>query len=313
MKKLLCLLLGLSSLFLLSSYFLIPDEIVISDTEEIESSERIVSKYLQSRDHRLKWWPEIKSEASAKTDSLIYKQKNYVFQNPSFNSQDIHISAENLNLKSTMSWLPYSSKLIRLRWEASLPAGRNPVKRFVRYQQARRIKSDMTFIMEQYLAFITNPREVYGYDFKIQTVTDTLLATANFNSAAYPENARIYREINKLKTHLKRQGVDVVNPPMLNISKNAQGRYQTTLALPVGRRFQPDESVLLRNMVPGNILVTEVKGGPKAISNGFRQMEVFMKDFRLSSPAIPFESLVTDRTTQTDSSKWITKIYYPIY
>ena len=29
------------------------------------------------------------------------------------------------------------------------------------------------------------------------------------------------------------------------------------------------------------------------------------------SPAIPFESLITNRLEEPDTSKWVTKIYYP--
>ena len=36
-----------------------------------------------------------------------------------------------------------------------------------------------------------------------------------------------------------------------------------------------------------------------------------MTDNALSSPAIPFESLVTNRMQEPDTSKWVTKIYYP--
>ena len=37
-----------------------------------------------------------------------------------------------------------------------------------------------------------------------------------------------------------------------------------------------------------------------------------MDDYHLTSPAISFQSLVTDRQVEKDSLKWITKIYYPI-
>ena len=66
-------------------------------------------------------------------------------------------------------------------------------------------------------------------------------------------------------------------------------------------------------MLPGgNILITEVKGGPEEIKKAYRQVELYISDFQRVAPAIPFESLVTDRRAEKDSTKWITRIYYPV-
>ena len=310
MKKLLYILLALCLMLLISSHLVIPDEIIVSEIEEAESSERILSKYLTSANELLKWWPQKKDAAGA--DTLRYNNYSYYFQNPKHNSIDIIIGTEDLKLKSTLSWIPLSNNLYKLTWKTSMPAGINPIKRFLRYRQAGKIKADMKHILERYLTFITNRRNVYGYEFKIETVSDTLLATTSFHSVVVPNNFRIYQAINQVEAYVNRQGVKASKPPMLNISRAAQG-YRTTVALPVANRFNPNGSILLQRMVAGNILVTDVKGGPKAISNGFRQMETFMKDFKLSSPAIYFESLVTDRSIEPDTTKWITKIYYPVY
>jgi hypothetical protein len=65
-------------------------------------------------------------------------------------------------------------------------------------------------------------------------------------------------------------------------------------------------------MVPGKILVAEVKGGEQRVREAAANLQNYVDDYKLKSPAIPFESLVTDRTKETDTSKWITKLYYPI-
>ena len=62
----------------------------------------------------------------------------------------------------------------------------------------------------------------------------------------------------------------------------------------------------------GNILVTEVKGGKAEINKAYKQIMNYMADHSRTPPAIPFESLVTDRRNEPDSNKWITRIYYPV-
>ena len=66
-------------------------------------------------------------------------------------------------------------------------------------------------------------------------------------------------------------------------------------------------------MVPGNILVSEIKGGDYSAREALREMHQFMTDNNMSSPAIPFQSLVTNRMEEPDTLKWITKIYYPVF
>jgi hypothetical protein len=61
-----------------------------------------------------------------------------------------------------------------------------------------------------------------------------------------------------------------------------------------------------------NILTTEVKGGPQNIKKAHDRLDLYMKDYNFSSKVIDWESLITDRSKERDSTKWITKIYIPI-
>ena len=62
----------------------------------------------------------------------------------------------------------------------------------------------------------------------------------------------------------------------------------------------------------GNILVGETKGGRTATDSAIKAMEAYTNDHNHFSIALPFLSLITDRTKEKDSSKWVTKIYYPV-
>ena len=56
----------------------------------------------------------------------------------------------------------------------------------------------------------------------------------------------------------------------------------------------------------------EVTGGQKEIEEAQKQMELYITDYQRSIIAIPFQMLITDRTREPDSSKWITRIYFPV-
>jgi hypothetical protein len=100
---------------------------------------------------------------------------------------------------------------------------------------------------------------------------------------------------------------------MLNIIKNPAGKFEIQTAIPINKTFRTTANQPLKRMVLGNILVTDVKGGRNKIETAFKQIGYYLKEKHLVSPAIPYESLIVNRLNEPDSSKWITRIYYPIY
>jgi hypothetical protein len=66
-------------------------------------------------------------------------------------------------------------------------------------------------------------------------------------------------------------------------------------------------------MVPGRFLKTEVTGGPYIIEHAHKMMQQYFEDYKRTSMAIPFEYLVTDRSKEPDTAKWVTRIYGPVY
>ena len=100
---------------------------------------------------------------------------------------------------------------------------------------------------------------------------------------------------------------------MLNI-KETGNTYYVMVGIPVNTNLNSDNKAFqIKKMVLGDILTTEVMGGPYTVQNALNQLKFYINDNKMASPAIPYESLVTNRLLQPDSTKWITKIYYPVF
>jgi hypothetical protein len=84
------------------------------------------------------------------------------------------------------------------------------------------------------------------------------------------------------------------------------------VAVPTVRRVPAPENIQFNRMVLGNILISEVKGGQNTVNTAFTQLKQFIEDSRHTTPAIPFQVLVTNRQTEPDTAKWVTKVYFPI-
>ena len=84
------------------------------------------------------------------------------------------------------------------------------------------------------------------------------------------------------------------------------------VAIPVNKVLPDAGEIQMKRMIPGNILVTEIRGGEATIDAAFDTFDKLITDYRKTSPAIPFQLLITNRQVVRDTSKWITKLYYPV-
>ena len=57
----------------------------------------------------------------------------------------------------------------------------------------------------------------------------------------------------------------------------------------------------------------EIKGGIYTITTGEKELANYVIDYKKLSPAVGFQSLVTNRLLEADTAKWITRLYYPIF
>jgi hypothetical protein len=100
---------------------------------------------------------------------------------------------------------------------------------------------------------------------------------------------------------------------MLNVSTSDSATFNCMVALPINKKVEGNGAIFFVRMVPGRFLTSEVKGGPYTIASAHRMMDQYFKDFNRVTMGIPFEYLVTDRLKETDTTKWITRIYGPVY
>lgn len=128
----------------------------------------------------------------------------------------------------------------------------------------------------------------------------------------FPSEKEYYNLIHQVQEYISTAGAAATNYPMLHIAQLDKNRFETTVAIPVNRVLPDKGKIRLNRMIMGNILISEVKGGIYSITEAMQQMENFVLENSLSSPAMPFQQLVTNRLQQRDSLQWITRVYYPV-
>jgi len=140
-----------------------------------------------------------------------------------------------------------------------------------------------------------------------------ILLAYRFNTTGRPSVGEVYDVVDKLRNYIKSNGAAEKYYPMMNTRQSDSSQYETMVAISIDKIIPASKDFFISRMVPmkDRFLETDIIGGPWKIQGAHGAIEKYMDDHSLSSPARPFEIMVTDRSKETDTSKWITKLFYP--
>ena len=308
MKKWLSVLIIAIALILAGLYIFIPSQVSITRYIKFRSTAGGSSRFLSQKEKWNAWWPGTINADS----SFVYNGYTFAPSTPLPNTIEIDISSGTDTLPTTLNVLQLSRDSVAMTWQTGMNTSSNPFQRLQRYNESQRINNTMKAILDSLRTFMEKNENVYNISVTQVMVTDTLLVTTKSISDHYPTTAEVYQLIGQLRNYISAQGAQASHHPMLYVHTTEDNRIQTMVAIPVNKPLHDAGNIAFKRMVPGKILLTEIKGGPQTIRQAFTQMEYYVEDFKKISPAIPFEMLVTDRMQETDTTKWITRIYYPV-
>jgi hypothetical protein len=314
MKKWLIATLILLFLLVASIYLFIPNIISVSQSISIKANKDGLYRNLFEEKNWGKWWP---ADTVWEKDGLHHfsSYNDYVYRIDNKGISSFGISITGKNFKAVTSLILFSTRLdsVKLVWEARIPASYNPLKRLQVYLKSRKLSNDIKTILEKMQSFFSKTGNVYGFDIRNTSVVDTALISTFASSNDYPSTEFVYGLIDQLKKYITAQSAKETGFPMLNVSTADSINFLIKVAIPTDKELPSSGNISYKWMRGGgNILVTEVKGGPSTIAKAFQQIENYVTDHEHKSPAIPFQSLITDRRLEPDTTKWITRIYYPV-
>jgi hypothetical protein len=312
MKKWFAGLLIIGLLSLASLYVFIPSVVSLKSTTSIKVTQQGLYRMLLDKNNVQKWWPGNESKAAA-DGKLSLGGYNYTIYNNNISLMPVHITGNETALKTSLYIISLQTDSVQLAWAGSMITSYNPVKRFFAWQKAKKINSDMKSILQKMQSFYSVNENIYGIKVEKALVTDSVLISTGADSKGYPDTKFIYTLISKLKTYAAANNAKQSGFPMLNIDTKDSIIFNVRVALPVDKTLPGAGDIAQKRMLGnGNILVSQVKGGVAVTTTALEQILKYSLDYQRVAPAIPFFSLITDRTMEPDSSKWITKVYCPV-
>jgi ACT domain-containing protein len=258
------------------------------------------------------WWPGKKVDANGKT-FFEYNGYTYSITDKQLSTITLSVQKENFSTTAVINFIPRDETHVIISGHINEELPAMPVNRIRTYLHSKALSNDLGDLLEHIKQFYSNNDHVYGFHIEKAIVKDSSLISTSGISKGYPQPPFIYKMINDLKAYALSHDAKQTDYPMLNVYTQDSINFLTRVALPVNKKLPSSGNIEYRWMLGGgNILVTEVKGGPGSINAAIHQVENYITDYNRVPPAISFQSLLTDRTKEPDTAKWITKLYYPV-
>ncbi len=309
MKKKVVAAVGLIMLAMAFLYIFIPNIITFKSSAAIKVTQKGLHRILLDKQSMAKWWP-----GSVSNDSFYFNGRSYQIYDNTISLMPINIMENNKAIiNSSLLLIKIETDSLKLEWVGNYISSNNPINRLSAYFEAKDINHDMNTILQKIQQTYSLPKNIYNCTIQEEQVVDANLISTSDKCKNYPSNDFIYGLINKLDVYATQQRTKITGYPMLNIEGIDSGNYLVRVALPLEKLLPSNGNIQQKRMLEnGKILVTEIKGGYFKTSEAYKQMIIYANDYERNSPAIPFYSLITNRLKETDSTKWITKIYCPV-
>ncbi len=295
-----------------SIYIFIPAKIVISNISSAEATITGEFRYMSQEENWEKWWRDEKGKSHVKGKPFTYGANEFRISRRSYNAVGIDIRQDGTDIPSFMHLISYEIDSTGAVWACEMPSTFNPFTRVRNYVNAHEIKKNITGVMKVFSEFISKPANVYGMTIYKTTVRDTLMVSARFTSTDYPTTAQLYGYFDTLKQSVVKQKASPVGFPIMNLRKMPDGSYETQTGMPTDRFLKNDGKILALRMPPGLFMTADIRGGAYSVDEGMRQLELFIQEYNRTKIATGFQILITDRRSEPDTTKWITKIKIPI-
>lgn len=292
-----------------SIYLFIPARLDIVQTTPINCTVPGAYRNMATAEKWKNWWPG----SSWHSNSFQFQDGNYVITKKLLNTLEIGIHHNKLAIPSTLHLLPAGGDSTTLQWTCSYPTAADPITRIQRYRQAITLKNNMAVLLNHFRSFAEKKENIYGMAIRETVFKDSFLISTKKYLAAYPSVENVYSLVGDLKKYSTAQQAKQTGIPIINVTALNPFGYQLMVALPVNRELPVNDRFFNTRIPLNRFWVSRVQGGEATVKEALHQFQLYVQDYHRTLMALPFQQLITDRSTEPDTSRWITDIYVPLF
>jgi hypothetical protein len=306
MKKWIWIVVVLTGIIGLGNW-LVPSRLKVS--ESIEVNRPLVPVEKRMTDTRLwkTWWP------GAQEDDSIYTLNNKVLQIDNIFMNGFIATTTEPGETYRFSFVANERQTLTMTLEFEQDSGENLLKNVWNILKKNQRQNEIRTWLQQVKAFYESDEKLYGLKITKTKVKDLSLISVRQVFDHKPSTADVYRMIQELKDYIALQKAIETNHPILHIRQTDSTNFEAMVAIATNRDLPGTKRFMLKVMVPGNILETELTGGSATADYAESMLALYVTEHRKSSPAISYQMLVTNRMTEPDTLRWVTRLYYPVF
>lgn len=308
MKKL--VLLFISIVIIIGALWLIPTQKQYTHKIIIDCTPTAATRIISNFNHWKQWWP-----GEIKNDSVVsYKKSSVKLQTILLNGFYAAFNHPNIPSFIDLQFLSAPDKHSEFIYSYTLYYSPNPFKKAIQFLfQSREVKQELDSFLKDIKSNLENVNKVYGFEITEERVPNSIHISVKKEFNHLPNNDDIYSLVEALQGYIESNQAKAINDPIYNVFTTDDIHYQLMVAIATDRPLPSKGDFSYKEMVRGKIIIGKAIGPNAAIDECMKQVEYFVKDHGRSSPAIQFNRMISDRRKESDSTKWITAVNYPVF
>ena len=309
MKRVVFITVFILVILLVLIYVFIPSTITNSRTVSVKCIDKNILLLIGNKQGWNKWL----QKESISSDLIQYKDFQIKLGSATYTSVVFDAIKDADVVFNEIGFVNDSITKTKISVISSVAAGMNPFHRFRKWQMMKSYETVIDELLQQLISFAEDRKNIYGVEITDGRIPDSLFISTRKTFDHHPSEAEVYEMVDRLEVYANAQNAKQVNPPMMHVERMDSSHFEIMVALPIDKAISNEGNFLFKQMIKGNTLIAEVHGGRTTINNGLKALEQFKSDYQFTSPAISFELMITDRRAEPDTTKWVTRLYYPIF
>jgi hypothetical protein len=311
MKKWIISILIITVLIVGSIYIFIPSKLTVSSFRYVKEYHNGLVRFITDS---TKFSAFLSANTEKNDEGFSYNGVQYKIYKPYSDFIQIEIKSGNIQTISNLFPVNIYRDSPAIQWMVEYNAGFTPWGRILSYREAIKIKESISGLLDSMKNYADNTVNIYGFPIEeIALKKDTIVLSTYLKTNTYPSVTDIYKQVQKLNDYAVAQKANADDVPMISVKQIDSLHFETMIGLPINKDIQKSKDILVKHMpFNGKMFVTVVNGGNYSIQNGFKAMDLFHQDSKRPMMAISYQLMITDRSKETDTTKWVTQLYHPV-
>lgn len=307
MKKSLYIFLVLIVLIFIGSW-LLPDVYQSSQNTVIQRPLIPVERMMIRQESWKKWWP-----GKQTADSVFEFYGTPLTIKTILLNGFTAASSDEYPLELHCTWVPGEQNTVSMTITSIEKTGKNPFKKMTGFFRGFTMQKKLAGWLASAKDNLENDKILYGFKINKTKVKDPYLISTKQTYDHFPGTGEIYSMIGDLQSYIGSRQANATNFPILHVHPLSDSTYEAMVAIATDSLLPPQGNFTPKSMILGFLLEGEVNGGGKTAWEAEKMIERYALDHSKASPAISFQMLVTNRMAEPDTTKWVTRIYYPVF